>query len=128
MIELKLNPDCVRDILLTIEELSAPFQTVAVPDPSQARLSPYAKEEVQYHVLQCEAANLICGVKPFSKGRFLVRDLTPKGHEFLANIREQSVWNKTKEAAASIGSFSLSALAQIASGIIQSVIAAKITG
>jgi len=127
MKELRLNPDCVRDILLTVEELSGPSKKVAIPNPEQKRLVPYEREELQYHILQCDAANLICGVKPFSKGRYLVQDLTPKGHEFLANVREQSIWNKTKETAASVGSYSLTALAQIAAGIIQSVITFKFT-
>ena len=31
--------------------------------------------------------------------QFLIGDLTPLGHEFLANIRAKSLWNKVKSKA-----------------------------
>lgn len=119
---MKLNPDCIRDILLTVEEFSAPGEPVAIPEKSQERMEKYPKDVVQYHVLQCEASHLICGVKPYSKGRYMVQDLTPTGHKFIENIRQDTIWNNTKSIAAKVGSKSLDAIMQIASNVITELI------
>ena len=119
---MKLNPDCIRDILLTVEELSAPGKPVAIPEKSQERMMKYPKDVVQYHVLQCEASHLICGVKLYSKGRYMIQDLTPAGHKFIENIRQDNIWNNTKAIAAKVGSWSLDAIAQIASSVITELI------
>ena len=42
-----------------------------------------------------------------------VIDLSPEGHQFLANIRNNNIWKKTKNIALSLGIFSLSALRDI---------------
>ena len=50
-----------------------------------------------------------------------VFDLTYQGHQFLDEIRSDNVWNKTKETAKSIGSFSVNTLSTIATGVITSL-------
>lgn len=44
-------------------------------------------------------------------------DLTPDGHEFLANIREDNNWNKIKTISSSIGFASLKVISSIAEGV-----------
>lgn len=51
-----------------------------------------------------------------------ISDLSPEGHEFLNNIRDDTNWHKTKEVAGKIGSFSLNMLSQIATNIVTSLI------
>lgn len=55
-------------------------------------------------------------------GSCSVVDLTPKAHEFINNIRKDTNWNKTKEVAGKVGSFSLNVLSQIATNVITSLI------
>lgn len=123
---MRLNPDCVRDILLTVEEHSGVKRFISLPHPTFERLQKYSDSEVLYHIRQCDLAGFLYKVQPFGNDRLLIHDLTPKGHEFLADVRKDSIWNKTKETAESVGSSSLSALAQIAAGVVQAMITKRL--
>lgn len=96
---MKLNPECIRDILIEIEN-STGYQTFWTFDESTAEsgnLSQYTYEELAYHISQCNKAGLIDGYKVYDFGESgFVSDLSPYGHEFLANIRTDTVWNKLK--------------------------------
>ena len=73
----------------------------------------YSHDEILYHVSQCEDAGLICGVKYADAGDWIdISDLTPVGHDFLANIRNDTVWKAIKEKAANASLTILTALAQ----------------
>lgn len=52
----------------------------------------------------------------------MVQDLTPTGHKFIENIRQDTIWNNTKSIAAKVGSKSLDAIMQIASNVITELI------
>lgn len=122
---MKLNPDCVRDILMAIESSTDgmfPFEYTK-DENTHPTLAKYDHGEIQYHMQQCHMANLVVGYQPFEMGDFIqISDLSPAGHEFLANIRKDTIWNKTKSLAASVGSSSLGALAQIASAVVTELI------
>lgn len=122
---MKLNNDCIRDILLTLEELCT-FEnkfTYDIESQPPHLLAKYSREEVLYHIRQCEHSALI--LKPlYCYGGDIVEisDLSPSGHEYLANIRSDNIWNKTKKVAGEIGATSLSAMVQISSQIITAII------
>ncbi len=122
---MKLNPDCIRDILLSVEEESD-FNHETVyrrNDMRLKKLSEYSHEEVVYHIHQCELSGLIYGVDYMDGGVHIdIRDLTPKGHEFLANIRSDTVWKDVKIISSKVGSKSLSAITQIATAVITQII------
>lgn len=124
---MKLNPDCVRDILIEVENVSTPTLVCTIDKDSLSdTLGKYSWLEIVYHINQCEMADLIYGVLVFeSDGYADISDLTPYGHEFLANIRKDTNWNKTKTIAEKIGSFSLSALKDIASNVIATAISTQ---
>lgn len=61
-------------------------------------------------------------------GNFNVYDLSPRGHEFLADIRSDNVWNKTKSAAKEIGVSSLRGLSSIAAQVVTAIINKYIGG
>ena len=125
---MKLNPDCIRDILLIVEENSDFLHATEYKYGSQEfqRLNAYSKEEVAYHIMQCEKSELIYGVAFYGCGDSAdIRDLTPKGHEFLANIRENRIWNGVKSISEKIGSASLDAITQIASNVVTELIKAQ---
>ena len=86
---MKLNPNCIRAILLTIEDtcdFDTPWEYDA-DDANSGFLSGYEHNEILYHIRQAEASGLIDVVHYYDFGTsVLVRDLTPQGHEFLANI------------------------------------------
>lgn len=97
---MKLNPNCIRAILLTIEDV-CDFYTpwlYDVDDVNSGFLSGYEHTEIIYHIRQAEASGLIEGVDYNDFGTcVLVQDLTPSGHEFLANISNEPVWKKVLE-------------------------------
>ncbi|MEL3956893.1 DUF2513 domain-containing protein [Caldifermentibacillus hisashii] len=120
---MRLNPDCIRDILLVVEETTSYSNFMEFyPDNEIETLKPYSSEEILYHIKQCELSGLLTKVTWFMGDGCLIQDLSPKGHEFLANIRSENIWNKTKEKAKSIGSFSLDTLTKIAINIVSAMI------
>ncbi|SHK39413.1 Hypothetical protein SAMN02745248_02448 [Hathewaya proteolytica DSM 3090] len=118
---MKLNPNCVRDILLTVE--ANDLDTRMTLESLHKKLSHYTIEEIYYACLKLNEANYLeatlvtlCGHHtPAIK---CIYDLTYNGHEFLENIKSDSTWNKTKDIAKSVGSFSLSTLKEIAINVI----------
>lgn len=126
---MKLNPDCIRDILLTVENKSS-FNTIwdyQKEDHQNELLENYSHDEIAYHIRQCSLSGFLNGVNYYDGGdNILVGDLTPEGHQFLANIRSNTNWNKTKEIAKSVGSDSLDVIKQISIGVIQSIIQSKL--
>ena len=123
---MKLNPDCIRDILIMVEENSSFGKQVRYRcNEDFDNLKSYTNEEVLYHIKQCELSDLLTKVNWFMGGSCLIHDLSPYGHEFLANIRSNNTWNKTKDISKKIGSNSLSTIIQIASNVISEMIKAQ---
>lgn len=125
---MRLNSDCVRDILLTVEN-ECDFHNEMNYNKDEntlVQLSKYSHEEIIYHIKQCELSKLILGVTYCDGGTSIfISDLSPEGHKFLANIREDTVWNGVKTVAKKVGSTSLSALTQIASNVVTELIKAQ---
>lgn len=125
---MRLNSDCVRDILLTIES-ECDFHNemnYEKEEKTLQQLSKYSHEEIIYHIRQCELSKLILGVTYCDGGSSIfISDLSPEGHKFLANIREETVWNGVKSIAKKVGSTSLPALTQIASNVVTELIKAQ---
>lgn len=123
---MKLNPDCVRDILLIVESLPDLQHFYRFDETTCPQLFPqYSLEEVMYHIRQCELNGLLINPShTMNYKSYTVSDLSPKGHEFLANIRENNVWADVKSIAGKIGSTSLATLTQVASNVITELIRA----
>lgn len=120
---MKLNPDCLRDILLKIESLPGVNYEFRFDEETVASEFPnYTYDEILYHVRQCDLHGYLFNPRYTLDGPCSVRDLSPKGHEFLANIRSDNVWSKTKNVANKIGSYSIDTLAKIATGVITELI------
>ena len=119
---MQLNPDCIRDILLTVESNTAYMKSMGYPGDGYSLLDSYSNEEVLYHINQCELSGFFTKVSRRIGGAFFISDLTPYAHEFLANIRAEKNWSNTKHIAKQVGSISLSTLSSIASDVISSTI------
>jgi len=140
---MRLDPDCVRDILLCVEEnagLNRMCCFRAHDDKTQEMLEflgdsrpkilpyqvelekTYSNEQVMYHLLYCYRANLILCADPFTQHEIVVHDLSPAGHNFLADIRENRNWAKVKHIAGKVGSTSISSLVSIASAVISELV------
>lgn len=93
---MKLNPNCIRAILLTVEEHSDFFHaTEYKAEKPFHSLTDFSHEEILYHIMQCQKSGLIEDVHYYDGGQHTdIRDLTPEGHEFLANMRNDPVWKQ----------------------------------
>lgn len=124
---MKLDLDCIRDILLTVEENTGynEYMTVSETSMEYSLLKKYDNKQIMYHIIQSEKANLIEAEQIDLAGNILIKDLTPYGHKFIANIRENSNWNKIKKIANEVGTTSLEAIMQIAINVIGGIITSK---
>lgn len=125
---MKLNPDCIRDLLLYYESITngqrfVRFDTdVLLKDKN---LSKYTADELYYHFRQCEYSGMFINVNHYMSGNATLLDISPQAHEFINNIRTDGVWEKVKEKATKIGSFSIDALSKIAVSVISALITAQ---
>lgn len=121
---MKLNYDCVRKILLFVEEnldydeneYLSPHKTINNGQLiSRNEFSRYNHQEVRYAVemlikegyLECaNNINIYEGNINFAN----IIGLTWKGHELLNNIRNGTVWNAVKTKASKYGGLSLGAM------------------
>lgn len=120
---MKLDPDCLRDILLLVEKKSSFEGMFSYSDFMNSDLvNKYDTGKIFYHIKQAAMSNLITKVTWTKDPDFSFSDLTPEGHKFINDIRNEQNWEKTKSVAKSIGSFSIDALKSIASGVVTSAI------
>ena len=122
---MRLNPDCIRDILLACEEICTATNWAIFNKRENFSIDGkryYEYDELIYHLNQCDLNGYFTESKYSILGEYQVKDITPKAHEFLANIREDTNWNKIKDIALKIGSVSLSSLNDIAAKVIAEII------
>lgn len=119
---MKLNYDCIRDILLTVEESDSQRANISLESKDNYELlSKYSIDEIQYNALKLKNENYIIAMKysgdDITKIIF-IDDLTWSGHELLNDIRSDTVYNATKDKVlTTLGSVSISVFQQIASSI-----------
>ena len=123
-----MDIDCIRDILLQAEEKSFMASRRYNPTPEEKEeddknfpyIANYESDKLFYHVNLADEFGLIKVNKTL--GGTAVYDLSAQGHLFLADIREENVWNKTKEISKQVGASSLDTVKQIAINVVSSLI------
>lgn len=122
---MKLNLDCMRDILLAVETLG--FDESLYFDDLSEKLPDYSTYELHYGCYKLYEAKLIDLVNFEIDGAVTPRtheilDITFAGHEFLAKIRDRQRWGTIKSGASAIRDYSLSAISAIAEGVTSAAI------
>ena len=124
---MKLNMDCVRDVLLTLEEMEYGDRPRIVHLAQKDRLSGYSEDEIQYTCIKLLEAGYIEATKINvlnSPPQIVdVSDITFNGHEFLNTVRENKNWEKVKTTAKKAGIFSLKGFYEIAQRVALAAIA-----
>ena len=134
---MRINMDCVRDVLLCIEEntglqqrcffVSYAYSEVQEmigeelidPRPYQLDLEKsYDNDELIYHLKYCAEAGLIVLGENNLTYQNWISDLTPKGHEFLAEIRDEGNWKKIKQACSKIGAVSMDIILEVSKSVL----------
>lgn len=117
---MKLNLDCIRSILLEVEKCG--FNETLPISELENLLPEYYNEDIRYNCLKLYEAGYIDAVyidnidSAFPYIHEII-DIRYPGHEFLATIRKEENWNKTKEIGSKVGAFSLSMAGAIAEGV-----------
>ena len=98
---MKLDPDLVRNILIDIEEQPPEPPPLNGAKWYQIAIDGKSKEELSEHVRLMGEAGLIEALKlPEQDGMFWYpKRITWHGHEYLASVRADTVYAKTKEIA-----------------------------
>jgi hypothetical protein len=125
---MRLNPDCMRDVLLVAEE-NLPLNGSLPMSDLLPLLPGYSKDEITYTCLKLNEANLLNIFKtPYPGGTFVndIREITYNGHQFLENIRNQSTWETVKQKLSLLGSSSVPVIMSVASQVILNKISSSL--
>lgn len=119
---MKLNQDCVRDLLLYLEENLTLNDHLSVENIS---LKDYSSEELLYTADKLyEAGYINCSRKIYDNIDLviLVSSITYDGHQFLDNIRDEKVFAKTKSILSTLKSVSIEIISETAAKVITNMI------
>lgn len=110
---MKLNPKCVRDVLLSLEQMSGlndnflPKSFNIYDFFTDDLTSKYSKEEIVYTLRKLtEADYIIASFKYASNSLYSsdIKELTYKGHEFLDTISNSQIFDSVIEKLDELGS------------------------
>lgn len=107
---MKLNLDCIRDVLLYLEDNLIIEKHVFKPielKTLQNDLKKYTPEDVFYSVYNLYQIHFIEGkFNDVSNMKMMfceIENVTYAGHQFLASVRPESIWSKTKSVVSKVG-------------------------
>ncbi|MGG4552565.1 DUF2513 domain-containing protein [Paenibacillus humicus] len=119
---MKLDRDCVRDLLLFVESLDH-GQIVQSDDLSNIpALASHSSEAINYTVEKLDEAGylnvqfmrVLGGEDPF-----FIKSITWDGHQFLDNIRDDGIWKETKKVTSKVASVSVGILTDVAASVMK---------
>lgn len=120
---MKLNHDCVRDVLLHVEEHLSYGHFM---DFSKVEIGNYSRDDLIYTADKLLEAGYLDGDKHkyINSGLPDIRisSMTWDGHQFLDNIRDDGVWKETKKVVSRFSSVSLGLIGNIAVQVISAII------
>jgi hypothetical protein len=113
---MRLNHDCIRDILLFVEEnVNQENNGVKVSHLISAMQTKYDEYTINYHIIQLNDANLFKHVI-ITDGAIplFITDLSYEGHEYMDNIRDNKIWSNVKAKTKGLSSVAFSILVECA--------------
>lgn len=137
---MELNPDCMRKILIYIEDNikyskdnrgRMQCNSFGLPNLYNAdELSKFSQEDIHYVTLQLFLENYITGYRIPQESNTMIdtckiTGLTMKGHNLLDNIRENPIWTETKNRVCRAGKASIDVISNVAATVISEVIKTK---
>lgn len=116
---MKLNKDCIRDLLIYLEDNLSYTNKISTGSLS---LKDYTRDELVYTVERLSEAGFINATKicdaPCTP-TYHIFSLTYNGHQFLDTVRDNSIWKNTKTVASQLASVSLPIIQEIAISFIK---------
>lgn len=123
---MKINYDCVRDVLFYLEnklDLNESLDYVEIPMKSitaSNELSKYTPKDIAYTIYKlAEAEYIIAGElhHDIRQYYYSVRSITYSGHEFIESVRTDKKWTEIKKVCSVIGGVALSTIKAISQGM-----------
>lgn len=143
---MKLNFDCIRDVLLALEEsltieaevydlgegedASYSFSFISVEQLlKHERLEEYSNIDIFYSVNKLSEIGYIQAACEWKgdMSTYLISDIKYPGHEFLQSIKSETVWNDIKKVSKKVGSMSFPIISSIASSLISKIITSSMS-
>lgn len=120
---MKLNYDCIRDVLLYLEDNLSLNNSITFPsDIKESLLLKYSKDDLLYTVKILLNKKLLLGADNFNHATGMytanIESLSFDGHSFLDNIRDNQVWSKSKKILSAFKSVSIEIISQVATNVI----------
>ncbi len=144
---MRIDPECLRDVLICVEENTGLRKACAFIDqgvsgrvdaalgsryePAEYQktlLEKHTNDKIIYHLRYCIQDELIVELNGSTSYRMLIADLTPKGHQFIAQIRDEKQWGAVKKGLAAVRNYSLAAIGAVAEGVTSASISAYFSG
>ena len=123
---MKLNHDCVRDILLYLEEYLFD-KPLKIKTLFSQLCDKYQLEDIIYTCQKLKEADFITFTIDSECNRHsFIKSITWKGHNFLDNIRDNKVISIAKESLKTVASYSLEILSNTCAKVIESMISIKL--
>ncbi|OTN87558.1 hypothetical protein A5819_000004 [Enterococcus sp. 7E2_DIV0204] len=123
---MKLNHDCIRDLMLSVEENLKIDEVLESSDlESFAFFSKYSEEDIVYTILKLSEAHYLKVETQYGDDTLqtlLITDVTWSGHQFLDTIRDNKVWKNTKSIVSKFSSVSVTLLKEVASTVLLEMI------
>ena len=116
---MKRDMDLVRDILLYSEELNQGGNVIRM---NYAHFPKYTPDQIYGHTRMLREQGLLRDCTQTISGPPSLVGLTWSGHDFLDAVRDETVWEKTKNAATEGGGFTIDILKQLAVGFLKTQI------
>ena len=131
---MKLNPDCMRDILFYLEEhlsISEELEFEEISMYALAQHLDYPIQELANTLVILTEAGYIISIRNDNDDRIADLDvyrITYDGYQFIETIRPEPVWAKVKSTGKQIGSFSIDVITRVATTVLTSMINGYLTG
>lgn len=120
---MKLNYDCLRDVLIALEKHSDISNVISYERFSSFdETKQYQQSEITYSLLKLKEAGFIDSDNRWydNEPHPMVSDITYSGHEFLNNIRDSNIWSDTKKKANEVSTaISITLLGELAVSLIK---------
>lgn len=137
---MKLNQNCVRDIMLYIESKTRPGMVLSIrdfyyPENNEYKvvkdLNKYDQETIEYTLMKLSETKYIDGNPSFMSNNqligYTIKSLTWEGHKFVDTIRDPKIWSGTKKVLSHLESTSITLLSTVATKVLEDYIS-KNTG
>ena len=120
---MKMDLDLIRKLLLFIEEKDTINSEIRLQEFQI--IKEHSIEEIAYHLALLNDAGYIEGkeIKAVGIYDYWVKRMTIEGHQYLNNIRDDTIWNKTKEKLKQVsGTVSLEIVNTVATNVLKTAL------